>query len=90
MGRRRIVKPLNDFIYRVEDLQFVFFGDVYVLWLKFYHDAALDKGKVLLHVISSELELMVHRLMKLVKVEKPSWYTFAGGDYQNQRTLSNR
>ena len=65
-GPRRIIKPLSDYVFQVEDLRNGLVEDIHGSRLKYYHDRSLDTEAILSHVISSETGMPVARLMKLV------------------------
>lgn len=66
-GPRRVLKPVNDFVYLVEDLRDGTTSEVHITRLKFYHDASLDTNAIMSHIVSSETGMVVHRLMELVQ-----------------------
>lgn len=65
-GPRRVVKALNDYVFKVEDLRNGDHEDIHGTRLKFYTDSSLDEKVILSHVLSSETGMPVSRLLKLV------------------------
>ena len=68
-GPRRIVKCLNDHVFKVEDLRNGAVSDVHASRLKYYSDESVDQKAVLSHVLSSETGMVVGRLLRLVKTD---------------------
>lgn len=64
-GRRRVIKPLSDYVSRFEDLRTSECDDIHGTRLKFYRDNYLDETFVISHVLSSEIGMPVARLLQL-------------------------
>lgn len=62
-GPRRILRPISDYVYLVEDLRNGELSEVHISRLKFYRDADLDSESVMSHVRQSETGMPVRRLM---------------------------
>lgn len=65
-GPRRVIKALNDYVFKVEDLRNGETEDIHGTRLKFYADDSLDARVILSHVLASETGMPVSRLIKLV------------------------
>lgn len=65
-GPRRVIKALNDYVFKVEDLRNGETEDIHGTRLKYYADDSLDTRVILSHVLASETGMPVSRLMKLV------------------------
>lgn len=68
-GPRRAVKTLNDCVYQVEDLWIGRVDDVHATRLKFHHDPSLNQEAIVSHVLSSETDMAVQGLMRLVDTD---------------------
>lgn len=68
-GPRRLVKALSAYIFQVEDLRNGQLDDIHGSLLTFYSDSSLNRTAIMSHVISSETDMPVARLMKLVETE---------------------
>ena len=66
-GPRQVVKVLNDYVYRVEDLRNSTTTDVHGSRLKFYSDRDLNKPAIMPHVVHSETGMEVARLMSIIE-----------------------
>lgn len=66
---RRVVKALNSFLCRVEDLCNPNEDDIHAMRLKIYTHKSLDEKAILSYVFSSETGMPVSRLLKLVKLD---------------------
>lgn len=53
-GPHRVDTPLNDYMFKVEDLTHGSFTDVHGSRLKFYSDSLLDTKAIMSHVLKSE------------------------------------
>lgn len=65
-GPRRVVKALREYVFRVEDLRNGKLDDVHGTRLKVYRDDDLDHKAILFQVFSSETDMSVARLLRLV------------------------
>ena len=67
-GPPRVLKPVSDYVYTVEDLRNGLGYDIHGTRLKFYRDRSLDTRVVMSHVLSSETRMPVARLMRLIDI----------------------
>lgn len=65
-GPRRIIKALNDYTFRVEDLRTGDYDDVHGTLLKFYRDADRDEKAIMSDLLSSKTGIPVARLLLLI------------------------
>lgn len=68
-GPRRVIKPINDFVYTFEDLRTGQFDDIHASRLKLFRDDDINKEAILSHVLHSEGGMSVQRLMGLEETE---------------------
>lgn len=64
-GPRRVVKALNDYVFKIENLRTGKCGDVHDTRLKFYSDSSLNDKAILSHVLSSKTGMPVSHLLRL-------------------------
>lgn len=65
-GPRRILKPLNEYVFQVENLRYSQLDDVHGSLRKLYSDYALDKEAIMPHVLFLEIGMPVARLMERI------------------------
>lgn len=63
---RRILRPVMDYFYLVEDLRNRQLREEDDTRLKFYNNASLDAKKIMSHVLTSETVMQVQRLLRLI------------------------
>lgn len=73
-GSRRIVRALNNYIYKVEDLQTGQKEDVHICWLKFY--SCLNKDVIMSHIKQSEN--LIDRTSTALPCQNDEWTTYRG------------
>ena len=64
-GPRQIVKALSNYIYLVELRNWTTNG-VHIVRLKFYHESSVKQEAIMSHVMSSEIGMVVSRLMRII------------------------
>lgn len=69
-GTRRIVRSVNDYVYKVEDLCDCLIEEVHATRLKFYHDQSLDVEAVMPHGLSSRTGMKVQLMMRPFESEE--------------------
>lgn len=69
-GRRRVLKGLSDYVFRVEYLRNAKYDEVHGTSAKFYRDSYLDQKAIMSHVLSSETGKHVARLLPLVEQDR--------------------
>lgn len=81
-GPYRIVKAINDYIWKFEDLRDEKIDEVHVLWLKFFQDATLNTDLIMSHVLCFGIGVTLHYLVCLVDTHsdievKVRWMVFS-------------
>lgn len=64
-----VLKLINSYVYKVEDLRNGTTKDVHAYRLKFYRDSSLDRKDIMLHVLNHETRMDVQCLMRLVYID---------------------